>query len=202
MNLRFLLPDEVSARDYLLPNGKWDVTFKARHCRNKSPFSEQVVTPWHRERWLTPAQDKLIRTFRANLDEHLHIQGYAGIGKSHLLGALRECLRPENTLVLAHTEGKLEALRRRMGGAHAKETSFTFMRFAQSLLPVYRPQSGSAPARNPSKLALSQELSILGLAGYDKLATLNICLKVIERYCQSRDVLLSAKHLPKFQPPV
>ena len=59
------------------------------------------------------------------------------------------------------------------------------MRFAQSLLPVYRPQSGSAPARNPSKLALSQELSILGLAGYDKLATLNICLKVIERYCQS-----------------
>ncbi|MBN0742222.1 hypothetical protein JTL98_34890, partial [Pseudomonas aeruginosa] len=48
---------------------------------------------------------------------------------------------PENTLVLAHTEGKLEALRRRMGGAHAKETSFTFMRFAQSLLPVYRPQS-------------------------------------------------------------
>ncbi|MBN0466333.1 hypothetical protein JTM46_33880, partial [Pseudomonas aeruginosa] len=37
LNLRFLLPDEVSARDYLLPNGKWDVTFKARHCRNKSP---------------------------------------------------------------------------------------------------------------------------------------------------------------------
>jgi len=202
LNLRFLLPDEVSARDYLLPNGKWDVAFKARHCRNKSPFSEQVVTPWHRERWLTPAQDKLIRTFRANLDEHLHIQGYAGIGKSHLLGALREYLRPENTLVLAHTEGKLEALRRRMGGAHAKETGFTFMRFAQSLLPGYRPQSGSAPARNPSKLALSQELSILGLSGYDKLATLNICLKVIERYCQSRDVLLSAKHLPKFQVPL
>ncbi|MBN0017115.1 AAA family ATPase, partial [Pseudomonas aeruginosa] len=72
---------------------------------------------------MTPAQDKLIRTFRANLDEHMHIQGYAGIGKSNLLGALRECLRPENTLVLAHTEGKLEALRRRMGGAHAKETS-------------------------------------------------------------------------------
>lgn len=202
VNLRFLLPDEVSARDYLLPNGKWDVAFKARHHRNKNPFTRQVVTPWHRERWLTPAQDKLIRTFRANLDEHLHIQGYAGIGKSHLLGALRECLRAENTLVLAHTEGKLEALRKRMGGTHAKETGFTFKQFAQSLQPGYRPQSGSIPAKMSSKLALSQELNILSLSGYDELATLNICLKVIERYCQTRDVSLSTKHLPKFQHPL
>jgi len=201
-SLRFLLADEVSARDYLLPNGKWDVAFKARHHRYKNPFSEQVITPWHRERWLSPAQDKLIRTFRANLDEHLHIQGYAGIGKSHLLGALRECLRPEKTLVLAHTEGKLEALRKRMGGAHAKETGFTFMKFAQSLLPGYRPQPASTPARIPSKLALSQELNILGLSGHDVPATLNICLKVIERYCQTRDGSLSAKHLPKFQYPL
>lgn len=202
LNLRFLLADEVSARDYLLPNGKWDIAFKARHHRSKNPFSEQVVTPWHRERWLSPAQNKLIRTFRANLDEHLHVQGYAGIGKSHLLGALRECLRPGGTLVLAHTEGKLEALRKRIGGAHAKETGFTFKQFAQSLLPGYRPQLASTPARIPSKLALTQELNILGMSNHDALATLNICLMVIERYCRSKDGTLSAKHLPEFQHPL
>lgn len=202
LNLRFLIADEVSAQDYLLPNGKWDIAFKARHYRSKNPFSEQVVTPWRRERWLSPAQDKLIRTFRANLDEHLHVQGYAGIGKSHLLGALRECLSPGGTLVLAHTEGKLEALRKRLGGAHAKETGFTFKQFAQSLLPVYRPQLASTPARIPSKLALTQELNILGLSSHDAPATLNICLMVIERYCRSKDGTLSAKHLPEFQHPL
>lgn len=202
LNLRFLLADEVSAQDYLLPNGKWDIAFKARHYRSKNPFSEQMVTPWRRERWLSPAQDKLIRTFRANLNEHLHVQGYAGIGKSHLLGALRECLSPGGTLVLAHTEGKLEALRKRLGGAHAKETGFTFKQFAQSLLPVYRPQLASTPARIPSKLALTQELNILGLSSHDAPATLNICLMVIERYCRSKDGTLSAKHLPEFQHPL
>lgn len=200
LNLQFLLADEVLARDYLLPNGKWDIAFKARHHRSKNPFSEQVVTPWHRERWLSPAQDKLIRTFRANLDEHLHIQGYAGIGKSYLLGALRECLPLERTLVLAHTEGKLEALRKRMGGARAKKAGLTFMEFAQSLLPG--PQPASALARIPSKLALAQELSIVGLSGHDVPATLNICLKVVKHYCQARDGTLSAKHFPTFQYPL
>lgn len=201
LDLQFLLPNEVSEQNYLLPDGKWDVTFKARHHRKKNPFSEQVVTAWHRERWLTPAQDKLIRVFRANFDEHLHIQGYAGIGKSHLIGALSEYLDPRCTLVLAHTKGKLEALRNRMGGAHAKAGS-TFLDFAQSLLPKHRPQVGSTSTRSPSKLALLQELNILGLSKHDELATLNICLKVIERYCKSRDASISSKHLPNFQSPL
>lgn len=95
LNLRLLLAEEVAARDYLLPDGQWDVTYKVRQRRSNDPFSQQMITPRHRERWLSPAQDKLVRTFRANLNEDLHVQGYAGIGKSHLLGALLECLRPE-----------------------------------------------------------------------------------------------------------
>jgi len=90
VNLRLLSPEEVAARDYLLPTGKWDIGYKVRHLRSNDPFSQQMVTPRHRERWLSPAQDKLVRTFRANLNEDLHVQGYAGIGKSHLLGALME----------------------------------------------------------------------------------------------------------------
>jgi hypothetical protein len=198
LNLRFLSSDEVAARGYLLPNGKWDVRFRIHHYRDRNPFSEQMVTPRHRERWLSPAQDRLIRTFRANLDEGLHVQGYAGIGKSHLLGVLMECLRPGGTLLLAHTPRKLEVLRKRIGGAHSTNAGLTFIDFARFLLNGPRPKPVNAPVKLLSKQALSQELNIIGIRGYDAQATLNICLKVLKRYCQSRDRTLSDKHFPYF----
>lgn len=202
LNLRFLLADEVTAQDYLLPNGKWDVEYKVRHLRGNNPFSKRMVTPRHRERWLSAAQDKLIRTFRANLDEDLHVQGYAGIGKSHLLGALMECLRPETTLLLARTPGKLATLYDRMGIAHERKAGRTFAAFAQALLHGPRYQPVSTPVRGPSKQALSQELNILGFRGHDAQTTLDVCLKVLERYCNSGNHSLSAKHLPHFKQPL
>lgn len=199
LNLRFLLADEVSARNYLLPDGKWDIEFKARHYRENNPFSRQMVTPRHRERWLSPAQDKLVRTFRANLDEDLHVQGYAGIGKSHLLVALLEHLRPEKTLLLARTPAKLETLRERMAGGRDKKVGLTFQLLAQNLLYGPRQQTPSAPSRILSKHALSQELNILGFRRHDAQATLEVCLKVLEHFCRSRDRSFSSKHLPHFK---
>lgn len=204
LNVRLLLAEEVSARDYLLPDGKWDVGYKIRHHRSNDPFSEQMVTRRHRERWLSTAQDKLVRTFRANLDEDLHVQGYAGIGKSHLLGVLLECLRPERTLLLARTPGKLGALRKRLKGAHDKDRQpgSTFKAFAQALLGGPRFEPERATGKGLSKQALAQELNIFGFRDHGALATLEICLNVLERYCQSRDHSLSSKHLPHFKLPL
>jgi hypothetical protein len=199
LKLRFLLADEVSARDYLLSDGKWDFGFKIRHHSINNPFNKQIVTPRHRERWLSGAQDKLVRTFRANLDEDLHVQGYAGIGKSHLVGALMECLRPGGTLVLARTPEKLATLRERIGVVRDRNTGTTFKAFAKALLHGPRSQPVSKPVRGLSKRALSQDLNILGFRGYDGQATLDACLKVLKSYCQSRDHSLSAKHLPHFK---
>ncbi|WP_046270836.1 hypothetical protein [Pseudomonas syringae] len=202
LNLRFLLADEVSAREYLLHDGKWDVEYKIRHHRGNNPFREQMVTPIHREHWLSTEQDKLVRTFRANLDEDLHVQGYAGIGKSHLLGALIECLRPEKTLLIAQTPAKLETLRSRMGGARYGKTGFTFKDFA--LLLLHGPKFWSAGKLSTmlSKQALSTELHIIGFRAYDGRATLNICIKVLEQYCKSKDHSLSVLHIPAFKLPL
>lgn len=199
LNLRFLLADEVLARAYLLPDGKWDFGFKIRHHSSNNPFSKQMVTPRHRERWLSDAQDKLVRTFRANLDEDLHVQGYAGIGKSHLIGALMECLRPGGTLVLARTPEKLATLHQRMGIARDRSTSTTFEAFAKALLHGPRPKPVTKPVSRLSKQALSQELNILGFRGHDAEIALDACLRVLKSYCQSRDHSLSAKHLPHFK---
>jgi hypothetical protein len=199
LNLRFLFADEVLARAYLLPDGKWDFGFKIRHHSSNNPFSKQMVTPRHRERWLSDAQDKLVRTFRANLDEDLHVQGYAGIGKSHLIGALMECLRPGGTLVLARTPEKLAALHQRMGIASDRSMGTTFEAFAKALLHGPRPKPVSKPARGLSMQALSQELNILGFRGHDAETALDACLRVLKSYCQSRDHSLSVKHLPHFK---
>ncbi|WP_419735654.1 hypothetical protein [Pseudomonas sp. COR18] len=201
LKLGFLLADEVAAQDYLLPSGKWDFGYKVRHRLRNNPFSEQMVTSRH-ERWLSPAQDKLVRLFRANLDEHLHIQGYAGIGKSHLLGALMEFLRPGATLLLARTPGKLATLRERIGGDRDKGPGLTFEAFARKLLHASGAQRGTAAVNLPhgaNRQAVAQELNILGFRGHDAQATLNICLEVLESYCRSWDYSLSAKHLPHFK---
>lgn len=199
VNLRLLLAEEVAARDYLLPTGKWDIGYKVRHLCSNDPFSQQMITPRHRERWLSPAQDKLLRTFRANLNEDLHVQGYAGIGKSHLLGALMECLRPEKTLVLARTGAKLATLRERMGLARDGEAGSTFAAFAKALLQGPRPPVANTAARLPGKQAVAQTLDIHGWRGHDGPAALEVCLKVLERYCHSSHTSLSSRHLPHFK---
>ncbi|MFP3515029.1 hypothetical protein SB766_02295 [Pseudomonas sp. SIMBA_077] len=199
LNVRFLQADEVATRNYLLPDGKWDDGYKHRHHRANNPFSEQMVTPIHRERWLSAAQDRLVRVFRANRDEDLHVQGYAGIGKSHLLGALMECLKPESTLLLARTPEKLAALRKRMRGAYDQRVCRTFEAFARALLRTPKTRFERTALRRLSGQALSQELNILGFRSYDGQATLGVCLKILEQYCQSRDHTLSAKHLPHFK---
>jgi hypothetical protein len=199
LNLRFLLADEVSAQEYLMADGRWDVGYKVRHHKFHNPFSQQIVTPKHRERWLSTAQDKLVRTFRANLDEDLHVQGYAGIGKSHLLGVLMECLLPSGTLVLARTKEKLETLRKRIGSAGKGSSCATFDAFARKLMYEFKPRAANISSRGPSKQVLSQELNILGFQARNAQAALDVCLKVIELYCGSTDHTLSAKHFPHFK---
>ena len=206
LNLRLLEAEEVTARDYLLPDGTWDLGYKVRHHARHDPFTQQVETPARKERWLSSAQDKLLRTVRANLDEDLHVQGYAGVGKSHLLGALMECLQPGRTLVLARTAGKLEALRLRLGGTTEKPPGMTFQAFAQALLkgpgraPILRPDRNAA--KLPGKHAVSEELGIYGFRSFSAEQTLEICLTAVMHFCESWDYSLSVHHLPFFQQPL
>ncbi|PAV69182.1 hypothetical protein WR25_00614 [Diploscapter pachys] len=71
---------------------EWDFDYRIRLHHRDNPFSQRVTTGFDSERWLTVEQDKLLKIIQANLDEDIHVQGYAGIGKSYLLGALMDCL--------------------------------------------------------------------------------------------------------------
>lgn len=193
--LHLLDADEVAECAYLLPDGTWDSRFRARRHQRHNPFSQQAVTGLNKERWLTAEQDKLLRVLRANPDEDLHVQGYAGIGKSYLLGALIDCLPRGRVLALARTPNKLDALRRRIGGGRRGST---FGDLAQALLSGPGRASARAVARLPSKRAVAETLAIMGFRQYDGEKTLDICLEVLRLYCESRDHSLGPRHLPHF----
>lgn len=145
--LRLLDAEQVRAREYLLADGKWDFDYRIRLHHRDNPFSQRVTTGFDRERWLTVEQDKLLKVIQANLDEDIHVQGYAGIGKSYLLGALMDCLPRGRVLALARTPAKLGTMRRRMGLDEQAKVGMTFGQFAQALLKGrsrLRPEQRSA----------------------------------------------------------
>ncbi|WP_337157043.1 hypothetical protein [Pseudomonas putida] len=199
--LHLLMADEVVAGEYLLPDGKWDFEFKIRRYLRNNPFRQQAITGFDKERWLTTEQDKLVRVVRANPDEDLHVQGYAGIGKSYLLGALMDCLPAGRVLPLARTPGKLHALRRRLGVAADSKRGKTFGEFAQELLQGSRRAPAKA-VRLPRKRALAEELGILGFRQYGPEKALEICLELLKNYCESWDYSITARHLPFFEQPL
>ena len=198
--LHLLAADEVAAGQYLLPDGKWDFAFKVRRHLHNNPFRQQALIGVDKERWLTDAQDKLVRVVQANPDEDLHVQGYAGIGKSYLLGALMDCLPAGRVLPLARTTGKLQTLRRRLGEQVASKRGKTFGEFAQALLGVQR--SAAKSVRVPRKRALAEELGILGFRQYGPEKALEICLQVLKHYCESWDYSITGRHLPFFEQPL
>ncbi|MDR2308012.1 MAG: hypothetical protein LBE53_12585 [Paucimonas sp.] len=198
-NLHLLGADEVAAGDYLLANGKWDFDFRIRRHHDGNPFSQRVTTGFDRERWLTVEQDKLLKVIRANLDEDIHVQGYAGIGKSYLLGALMDCLPRGRVLALARTPAKLGTLRQRMGLDAQAKLGMTFGQLARALLKDAQPASARSVVRGPGKRRLAEELGIVGLRQYDAEHALDICLEVLHAYCESRDYSLSSRHLPFFR---
>ena len=200
--LRLLDAEDVKRRDYLLADGRWDFDYRIRRHLQDNPFSQQVVTGFDKERWLTVEQDKLLKVVRANLDEDLHVQGYAGIGKSYLLGALMDCLPRGRVLPLARTSAKLATLRQRMGLDAQAKVGMTFGQFAQALLRDRGPAPVRATARGPGKRKLAEELGILGVRQYDAEHAFEICLEVLHNYCESRDYSLANRHLPFFRQPL
>ncbi|MDF0734300.1 hypothetical protein P0Y43_26795 [Pseudomonas entomophila] len=199
--LQLLSAEEVAAADYLLADGTWDTQFRVRRHHAHNPFSQQTQTGFDKERWLTREQDKLLRVLRANPDEDLHVQGYAGIGKSYLLGALMDSLPRGRVLPLARTPAKLETLRRRIG-SDAGKAGRTFGAFARELLEGPHRQPNRAAPRLPGKGAVAETLGIVGFRQYGAEKTLDICLELLASYCESRDHSLSAWHLPHFEQPL
>lgn len=113
-----LLDDDVlMQRNYLTTDGEWDSAFRDRHKTQLTESLERVDLLTGGVGVLTLEQSRIFRELKAQADDHMHVQGYAGTGKSYLIKSLLTTLQPTGAkvLVLAERQMQLDALLAGMG---------------------------------------------------------------------------------------
>ncbi len=107
-----LLDDEaVKRKAYLSWKGLWDYGFQQRYRDNLASGRVNINFD-ARQHSLSAEQTRVYREFEAQKDEHMHIQGYAGTGKSSVIKSLLTLFEASSSqvLVLAGYKRQLDAL--------------------------------------------------------------------------------------------
>lgn len=199
-----LLDDEaVKQKTYLSWNGLWDYGFQQRYREKLA--SERVNTCFDsRQHLLSAEQTRVFREFEAQRDEHMHIQGYAGTGKSTVIKSLLSMFEASNSqvLVLAGYKRQLDALSIDSEKLqHVRKCTFTEL--AEMVIP---PDFTSTANRNmlrnhrssatmPDEIIVRQ-LGIRASGGYTTEQIIKAVRAAVYVFCQSGDVCIKAKHIP------
>ncbi|MBL8267821.1 AAA family ATPase [Steroidobacter sp.] len=163
---------------------------------------EQVILPSGQTSYLTAQQSRIYREIRAQSDDHIHVQGYAGTGKSYLIKSLLSTLRGANVLVLAERQAQLAALLAGVGTQpHVHPRRFDAL--AREMIPtdltdpinfrLSRPYSAAAP--------IADEVIIrhLGIRPSGTLRERDLVIVIrgtVASFCYSGDAEIEANHIP------
>lgn len=196
VGLELLAPEEVKAEDYLLENGTWDYEFRLRHFKKVAAFKVEVETPSGGLLCLSSPQNLIVKSFLAEKDESIHIQGYAGTGKTHLISSLVEFMSPGTTLVLAKTQVQLYELTGRIKSRGV--VARTFKMLASELLGSIYPHLSMAADDylQLSDAEVARVLSLGPVGGISPARVAAICRRAVRRYCESVDISLNKRNLP------
>jgi hypothetical protein len=145
-------------------------------------------------------QARLISTILSQQDESLDIQGYGGVGKSHLITELCKAI-PEKVLVTSLQGSKLKALMTRIPNFQGKAMTVGTLvneALARNLLNYSR---FSGPRTKASYQVSPQEISrmmhIPEINGVHPRQVINIGATTVRNFCFGTDDEISDKHLPK-----
>lgn len=192
--------DEVIEQKYLKPDGNWDFSFRVKHAAKLNPLKESITTESGETLFLTTPQFRLFKTLRSELDEHLHLQGLAGVGKTSMISTLLEYLKPEQTLLLAYTSPQLHALTARLG--NKKFVGMTFGMLASDLLftppTIYRKpdRQRSQQTYQMADADVAKVLSLQPVAGFSASRVADICRRTVQSFCSSSYKEISTENLP------
>lgn len=196
--------DLVRWRSYLTEHYQWDRGFCERHRRRLSEPLQGVVLPSGDERLLTSQQSGVYRTVVAQSDDHLHVQGYAGTGKSLLIHALLDLLRSKqrHVLVLAERPRQLRAL---MAGIEGFERvdGLTFGQLATQITPpdlirkgqrgVYYERTGRNPMHDD---VMARHLGVHPVGDLSAIQIVQLARRTVAAFCSTGDLEIGEQHLP------
>jgi hypothetical protein len=202
LGISLLSDEQIGHQDYLMTDGAWDSSSRDRYHARDHDAREQILLPNGAVSFLTREQTRIYREISAQSDDHIHVQGYAGTGKSYLIKSLLTTLRGARVLVLAERQAQLQAL---LAGVselpHVYPRRFDVL--AREMVPadltdptnvrMSQPYSASAP--------ISDELIIrhLGIRASGSLLERDlvaIVRRTVARFCASSDAEIDDDHIP------
>jgi hypothetical protein len=192
--------DEITERKYLKSDGSWDFSFRIEHAAELNPLKEAVATESGETIFLTTPQFRIFKTLRSELDEHLNLQGLAGVGKTSMISTLLEYLKPEETLLLAHTSQQLTALTARLGSKNF--VGMTFGQLASQLLftspTIYRrpERQRYQPTYQMADVDVANILNFQPVGGFSTKRVADICRRTVQSFCYSSSKEISADNIP------
>nr|WP_298725944.1 hypothetical protein [uncultured Steroidobacter sp.] len=200
-----LLDNELATwRSYLDENREWDREFCDRHRERLRERLERVVLPSGEGCLLTGQQSGVYRTVMAQSDDHLHVQGYAGTGKSLLIHALLDLLGsgPRQVLVLAERPRQLRALMAGIEGIDRVE-GMTFGQLAAQITPadlIGRGQRGryfDNDSRHPMyDDVMVRHLGVHPVGAYSAIQIVRLARRTVASFCATGDSEIGEQHLP------
>lgn len=209
LGVDLLEQDEVKSRNYLQPNGEWNFNFARNRQTNLVPIEDPhyQIPGLPQNTGLTDQQFRIPYFVNPQIDEDLHIQGYAGTGKSHLIKVITSLLlsqdiKPHNILLLARTWQQLKPLKQKV------TNSITCLRY-EDLMQQTIPKGplDKAYARIRSKINRNEHLdpadivSFFGLTGIGRTSAYSIARAskgTLFLYCESADEFTLADHIPQW----
>jgi hypothetical protein len=200
-----LLADEViSQRSYLTVDGEWDSTFRDRHRTRLIQSLQSIDLPVGGRGVLTFEQSRIFREVTTQADDHIHVQGYAGTGKSYLIRSLLTMLQPTGAkvLVLAERQRQLDALlvgMEQMGHVQPRR----FGRLVSEMVPpdLTDPINRRMARSNYSLTTIPDDevvrhLGIQSGSGFLSREIVKAVRSTVAGFCYSGDPEIDASHIP------
>ena len=190
---------EVANKSYLANLNQWRFGCSSEF---RQVFIRRGILGGHREVSLSIEHDRLIRAIEAEPEEPMAVQGFAGVGKTHLITTLAESLNAKGLTVvaLAHTRHQLTALMNRTNAMRG----LTLGELIQELVfpgeDTPRPLKGSryrtGQRFNRTYAQMAEILAIHGLPRAQPVEIAKIAWKTVVSFCHSKSDELMSEHLP------
>ncbi|MEA5446514.1 hypothetical protein VCB98_11865 [Gammaproteobacteria bacterium AB-CW1] len=200
-----LLDDEsVKQRHYLNVDQSWNFEFAEQHREKLRQRSIRIDTQ-NRSYFLTREQMRRYTEIHHLPGESIHIQGYAGCGKTLMIRQLAAGLAENNArpLVLCHTQAQSRALQTILKDCPQVDI-LTVGGLAYRMIPVDRtaPTFSALRRGNPHGHAISttELVNLLGIPSsgrYPEWEIATLARQSVFNFCHSTDSEISSKHLPR-----
>lgn len=201
-----LLDDEALRwRGFLTPEGNWDHAFCDRHRQRLTDVLQRVELPSGNRGVLTSEQGRIFCELRAQADDHMHVQGYAGTGKSYLIRSCLSMLQSAGAmiLVLAERQGQLKALVSGLEGMEYVHPR-TFEKLADEIIPrdLTDPMFLRMRRTNYSRAHMPHEdvashLGIQPLGEFSRSQLAEAVQSTVRSFCFSEDAEIRSSHIPE-----